>query len=231
MAFPMDGFGDIEYLHTQFERLHEFAGNHDADGVISLTDELLRSTFPPDASGTFYQIQCWLYRSSAHCQREDYTAAMADCENGLRLAMNADDIARLYGNMGIACQLKGNLDLAIGKFSEAVQYACDQEVSYTHRGNCYRQKELLPQALRDYAAALRINPRYAPAFNQRGELYFLSGQTDFAIADFSRAIELEHDYVMAYENRAKAYIEKGFPNRARADAQKAESIQHPFDFD
>lgn len=231
MALQGDGFSDVEYLHERFERLHAFAENHDADGVISVTDELLQFAFPPDGSGTFYQIQCWLHRSSALCQREEYDAAVEACENGLRLAVDVVDVARFYGNMGIAYQLRGDLDQAISKFSEAVQHPCDQELSYTHRGNCYCRKGFLPQALRDYAAALRINPRYAPALNHRGKLYLLSGRTDFAIDDFSRAIELAPDYSSAYANRAKAYTEKGFPNRAAADLNKAKSHGHPFDFD
>ena len=92
-------------------------------------------------------------------------------------------------------------------------------------------------AIRDFDAALRINPQYAEAYAARGDAHSLIAvelseteenskaerRTYFnrALADYSKAIDLKPTYAPAYTGRADTYIELELSDRAVADCTSA----------
>ena len=63
----------------------------------------------------------------------------------------------------------------------------------------------LDQAIAQFSAAIRMDPRYASAYCNRAIAFYQQGQLDKAIADFSRAIELAPASARAYNNRGVTY--------------------------
>ncbi len=79
----------------------------------------------------------------------------------------------------------------------------------------------LDKAVKEFDAALRIDPQYVDAHNNRGFALSRAKKYDEAIASFTRAIELNDKYVNAWNNRAQAYALAGQHDLAIADFTKA----------
>jgi tetratricopeptide (TPR) repeat protein len=69
--------------------------------------------------------------------------------------------------------------------------------------------------------ALKLDPKYGPAYNYRGNAYHELGQYDRAIADYTQALKLNPRLVAAYLNRGVAHRKKGNVDRAIADYSRA----------
>jgi tetratricopeptide (TPR) repeat protein len=71
------------------------------------------------------------------------------------------------------------------------------------------------EALKDYAEAIRLNPRAGSWYGNRALIHLESKKFDDAIADFGTCIELAPESEVAYRNRALAYSrKKDFANAA-----------------
>jgi lipoprotein NlpI len=64
--------------------------------------------------------------------------------------------------------------------------------------------------MRDYDAALRLNPHYAHAYNNRGIVFLEMGDVDRAIEDFNKAIAEDPGYANALRNLGLAYFLGGY---------------------
>jgi tetratricopeptide (TPR) repeat protein len=58
-------------------------------------------------------------------------------------------------------------------------------------------------ALRDFSAAIKVDPRHWKALHNRGVSYGILGLNDEAIADFTLVTEIKPDYLDAWFNRAE----------------------------
>ena len=55
--------------------------------------------------------------------------------------------------------------------------------------------------MRDYTAALELNPDFTQAYNNRGISFRHLGQLENSIADYNRSIEMKPEYETAINNR------------------------------
>ena len=53
------------------------------------------------------------------------------------------------------------------------------------------KKDNLEQALIDYTQAIRLDPKYIPAYANRGYAFYKLGDLDRALADFEKVLELD----------------------------------------
>ena len=88
--------------------------------------------------------------------------------------------------------------------------------SLFNRGFSYDKLGRFDAALRDYSAAIALQPRNSFAYYNRG--ITRDKQEDFAgaVADFSRAIELEPQTPDFYHNRGFSYRKQARATRRRA---------------
>jgi tetratricopeptide (TPR) repeat protein len=86
------------------------------------------------------------------------------------------------------------------------------------RGIAYRNKGDWKQAIREFDAAIKQNPKDYYAYAWRGRAYGAIDKHDAAIADCSTAIKLNPNDAASYLNRGKAYGSKGDYARAISDA-------------
>lgn len=79
-------------------------------------------------------------------------------------------------------------------------------------------------AITDYDKAIKIDPRYAPAYANRGAAKGHKGGSSGEIADYSRAIEINPRHALAYHNRGNAHLKKHDLEGAISDFNKAIEI-------
>jgi len=107
---------------------------------------------------------------------------------------------------------------AIEKFPGAVPTA------YYDRGLAYQGRGDYPSAVKDYNAAIALNPGYIRYYINRGFSYREMGSFDLAVRDFNKAIELDPRYVKAYLNKGLAYLRRGEYEKAVNDFRTAVSL-------
>jgi tetratricopeptide (TPR) repeat protein len=114
---------------------------------------------------------------------------------GTVLAQGDDRVTceRASGEVAIAAC---NRAIASGRFSGVALAKL-----HTNRGVELKQKGDLDAALKDYDAAIALNPVDFFAFNNRANVRRDKGDVAGAIADYSEAARLEPDYAAAYLNR------------------------------
>lgn len=99
---------------------------------------------------------------------------------------------------------------------------------------CEQEMGRCEDAIRDYTAALKLDPTLAWAYENRGSLYDESAQLDAASKDFSEAIRLDPNLYHAHFNRGLIEIERkdidaaidDFSEAARIDPSSAAAYYH-----
>lgn len=91
----------------------------------------------------------------------------------------------------------------------------------TRNGRALINGKEYPQAIDHFNRAIRIDPKYAPAYHGRGVANLNQGEWDRAVADFSEAIRLDPTDARARYDRAVAYSRAGDYDRALTDFGEA----------
>lgn len=80
---------------------------------------------------------------------------------------------------------------------------------------------LLQDAVSDFDAALRLNPRLVYAWFNKGNIYYGAGDYTSAMQCYTEALKLDPDFGQAYFNRGLSYLQAGNKNLAFPDLSKA----------
>jgi len=99
--------------------------------------------------------------------------------------------------------------------------AGSSEAPLTFLGTALRQKGQIDEAIRQYQAAIRLNPDFAPAYNELGTTLGQKGQIDEAIIQFQEAIRIEPGYTLVHFNLGNALLEKGQTDEAIREYREA----------
>jgi tetratricopeptide (TPR) repeat protein len=89
--------------------------------------------------------------------------------------------------------------------------------AFNSRGNAYSQKSDLGNALKEYDAAIKLNPKDPQAYNNRGVLHLNQGQFAPAAQDFTAALKADPQDAAAYNNRGNANFHLGKMDSAIQD--------------
>jgi tetratricopeptide (TPR) repeat protein len=105
-------------------------------------------------------------------------------------------------------------------------------ISHFNRGSEHMAAEQYDQAIRCFDRAIKLNPKFAPAYCNRGTSYYEKGDFDAAVRDFTKTLQLNPNIHDAYYNRAAAYYQLKQYEKAWQDVEKARSLdyQMPPDF-
>jgi tetratricopeptide (TPR) repeat protein len=108
---------------------------------------------------------------------------------------------------------KASGDVAIAACSRAISagHLSGHRLAVTHYNRAieYANKGDQDRALSDYGEAIRLDPKYAPAYNARGNAWIFKGDIDRAIADYNQAVQLDPKFTSAYNGRGNAWVDKG----------------------
>lgn len=82
----------------------------------------------------------------------------------------------------------GNFDIAIAKYTEAIQVDPTQATFYCNRAAAYTKKEDFNKAIPDCEEAIRLDPSYATAYSRLGFAYYSLGKIEEAREAYNRGI-------------------------------------------
>jgi len=121
-------------------------------------------------------------------------------------------------------QTRGQLDTAIGTYTEAIACAPRFAAAYANRGAVRLMRRMDDEGLSDLTKAIELGFESPSAYNNRGIIRRVRGDVEGAIEDHSHAIRLNPLNMEAYANRGLALREKGEWDAAIADWRKALEI-------
>ena len=181
------------------------------------------------------------YRQSSYLKAaDDFRQAMELAPKDSRSHRNAvDGLASAASHLANGCNRTPYNDLEPAKVIPACSRAIDGKRAfregeipelYFRRGRAYSKSGELGAALRDYDAALALDPDWPAAHNNRGSVLMNQGHLDQAIAAFGRAIAIDPDYWRSLYGRGSVYEEKQDYSNAIADYRSVVRLLKPSDF-
>ena len=99
----------------------------------------------------------------------------------------------------------------------SLQFAIELAKTFMSQGVAKARLEQHNEAVKDYNAAIRLNPDYALAYCNRGLVKARLGQYNDAIKDYDTAIHLHSNYTDAYHHRGNSKARLGQYNNAIKD--------------
>ena len=102
--------------------------------------------------------------------------------------------------------------------------------AHNRRGETWARDGQGAEALDEFEAAIRLDPKRWRALHNRGVSRAMAGDFEAALEDFAATIELNADYANVWYNRAEVYFEQGEFQKAVADYDKALQL-NPQDVD
>jgi tetratricopeptide (TPR) repeat protein len=70
-----------------------------------------------------------------------------------------------------------------------------------NRGLAHRKRDELNEAVADYSQAIRLDPKYVPAYANRGYVFYMLKDYDSALVDFDKILELDPQNTDAKKSR------------------------------
>jgi tetratricopeptide (TPR) repeat protein len=163
----------------------------------------------------------------ATCQRapnlEDGIAACTRLISAKKLG--DADLARAYASRGVGVgRYRGDFDLAIADYDEALRLDPKIVTGYSGRGGIYVRKGRFDLARRDLDEGLKLDPNNSGVHNALGNYHLAMGDYGSAIAEYNTAIRISPQYLYPYRSRAEAYEARGDLAAALADYRVALSL-------
>ncbi len=118
----------------------------------------------------------------------------------------------------------GNLKSALLDYSYALNIKQSDKIYY-QRGTIEFALKAFPEAIRDFTAAIELNPLFARAYNQRGLVFFANNMLSEAKNDFIRAYELNDKILSALEKIGEINISQGNLEQALENFNKIIAIK------
>jgi tetratricopeptide (TPR) repeat protein len=137
------------------------------------------------------------------------------------------DLAWAYNLRGWARAENGDLDGAIGDFTEALGLQPEPNV-YNNRGFVQVEKKAYDKALEDYNQAILLAPDCALLYVNRGKAHAAKSDWDKAIVDYNKAIRLDPKFAAAYRNRGLVWKAKNEFGEALVEFADARQLDPTF---
>ena len=127
----------------------------------------------------------------------------------------------MYKNRGSAYESKGQYELAIKDYTQAIQLGDKDTVLLRRRGDSYFDLGQYDRAIQDFDEAIRKDPADAFSFRDRGDAYGAKGEYDRALQDLDQAVKLTPWEFNTLQDRAHIYYMKGDLDHAIQDYSAA----------
>jgi tetratricopeptide (TPR) repeat protein len=134
-----------------------------------------------------YHNRAWAYEVMG-----EHDKAIAD--EGETIRLDADDAENLgvdYNSRGCMWRNKGELDIAIADFNEAIRNKPNYPDAHFNRGRSWRMKGEYDKAISDLNEAIRLDTKDTGNYAERGTSWEARGNYDKALADYNQAIKVD----------------------------------------
>ena len=159
----------------------------------------------------------YFWRAVGWNKKGSYTQVIADAGEAIRLHPSV----ALYNLRGSAYYDKGEDDIAIADFNDALRMGPPSGIIFHNRGNAWRSKGEYAKAIADYDQSIKAGPPSAFSWQNRGISKRALGDLDGALADINEAIRLDPTLPQPLTSRALIWRARGDLDRAIADTSEA----------
>ena len=129
-----------------------------------------------------------------------------------------------HNNRGVAYKVKGEYDLALKDYDQAIQLNPNAASHYNNRGIIYRLKHDYDRAIADYDEAIWLKGDYVAAFYNRALAYVDKRDYDRALSDFEVVLKFNPKSALALYARGWMLLKKGDTEAGNADIAAAKAI-------
>ena len=133
-------------------------------------------------------------------------------------------LATAHNNRGVAYKVKGDYDLALKDYDQAIQLNPNSASHYNNRGIIYRLKHDYDRAIADYDEAIWLKSDYVAAFYNRALAYTDKGEYDHALTDFGVVLQFNPKSALVLYARGLTLLKKGDTGAGNADIIAAKAI-------
>ena len=126
-----------------------------------------------------------------------------------------------YGDRGDAHHNKGEHDLAIADYTQAITLEPKNAVAYLQRANTQFAKARYDQAIADYNQVITLEPQNAVAYCGRCKVYGMKRKQKQARADCDQSLALDPKYADAYLWSGYLYLDDKNYRQGREHLEKA----------
>ncbi len=156
-------------------------------------------------------------RGQLQAARKDYPAALADFNKALEF--NPDDPFAFRGR-GHTYEMLKKPDEALADYAKANELVPDAW-AHTSAGRVLATKKEWAKATEQYDAAVKLNPKHAPAYIMRATARFETKDDKAGMADLDEAVKLLPNDPQVYLSRASAAGRRGLYADADKDLKEA----------
>lgn len=221
------GLGEVNFLSSEEllsvgftgPLVDHFCNRADLKKQLGMLDEAIDDcnkaiTLDMEWSNAYNTRGTIYYRKGDEFQElKDYEKAVEIDNNGAALT-----------NLGNYYKQKGQFDIAIRYYDQAILLDQDSEVkcwAHTGRGDIFCTQGNYEKAMVEYEIAESLDQDYAWLHYGRGQCFEKQGLEGEAIVDYTRAIELDLEFALAYESRGNLLEERGDFVKALEDYNRA----------
>lgn len=155
----------------------------------------------------------------AELGKKDPSTALDLIDRFNKLLPNSSSLSQCMADM---LRDRGDFDGAVTNYKKAIELgSSDPAASYYFLGLTQYLQSDLDSAEKNFANAIRLDSRHAPANFALGEIYLKRGNWGEAERLFTRGIEIRPDLAQGYLNRGAALMRLNRGLEAKADFQKA----------
>jgi tetratricopeptide (TPR) repeat protein len=122
-------------------------------------------------------------------------------------------------------RVEGDLEGALGSWSEALELAPDQPSAYSERAEIERLLGRHTEALADLERAIELGGETAPVRGTRGQVLRALGRREDALADLERALAEDPSLVWARRERAQLLVEVNRPEEALTEIDRVIELE------
>ena len=133
-------------------------------------------------------------------------------------------LATAHNNRGVAYKVKGDYDLALKDYDQAIQLNPNAASHYNNRGIIYSIKHDYDRAIADYDEAIWLKSDYVAAFYNRALTYADKGDYGRALSDFEVVLKFNPKSALALYARGWMLLKKGDTEAGNADMAAAKAI-------
>lgn len=130
------------------------------------------------------------------------------------------DQAAVYAYRGDARRRLNQLQEAVLDYTRALEIGLPAAYAarvYNNRGMAMVAADLFANAVDDYTAAIRLDPKFSEAYVNRGVVHMMNRRMEAAFQDFADALKANPNNGRAYSNRGQAYMHVEFYEDAIAE--------------